>query len=66
MQIDIRFRGLEPSPVLKDFALRQVQFHLSRFAEEVSGVLMRVQRLKALTPRARWPGSARAFTPFHA
>jgi putative sigma-54 modulation protein len=42
MQVDIRFRGLEPSPFLKDFALRQVQFHLSRFGEEVTGVLVRV------------------------
>ena len=42
MQVDIRFRGLEPSPLLRDFALRQVQFHLARFGEEVSAVLVRV------------------------
>ncbi len=42
MKVSIRFRALEPSTLLKDYATRQVHFHLARFGPEVTEVLVRV------------------------
>ncbi|HEU5076094.1 MAG TPA: HPF/RaiA family ribosome-associated protein [Polyangiaceae bacterium] len=42
MKIDVRFRGLEPSDALRDHAVRAIQFHLRRFGQEISWVLVRI------------------------
>lgn len=42
MKIEVRFRGLEPSESLRDHAMRQVHFHLSRFGREFAAVTVRI------------------------
>ena len=42
MKIEIRFRGLPPSPMLKDHAARQAAFHLARFGEELTELWLTV------------------------
>jgi putative sigma-54 modulation protein len=42
VRIDVRFRGLEPSHALREHASRKIQFHMSRFGEEVTSVQVRI------------------------
>ena len=42
MRIDIRFRGLQASPALRDHALERIRFQLDRFARELRSVVVRV------------------------
>ena len=42
MKIDVRFRGLEPSDALREHAVRRAHFHLSRFGQEISSVVVRI------------------------
>ena len=42
MKIQIRFRGIEPSEALADYATRRVHQHLSRFGRQVSDVTVRL------------------------
>ena len=42
MNIDVRFRGLEPSESLRDHVVRRIHFHLSRFGHEISSVHVRI------------------------
>jgi hypothetical protein len=42
MKIEVRFRGLEPSDALREHTSRRVHFHLGRFGEEVTAVLLRI------------------------
>jgi ribosome-associated translation inhibitor RaiA len=42
MKVDIRFRGLQSSEALREHTLLQVQRHLRRFHDELSGVLVRI------------------------
>jgi hypothetical protein len=42
LKIEIRFRALEPSDLLRDHAVRRVHFHLSRFGPEIHRVQVRV------------------------
>lgn len=42
MKIDIRFRGLEASEALRDYAIRRIYFHLSRYGHEFTSVTLRI------------------------
>lgn len=42
MQIDIRFRSLEPSEVLRDHAERRLHLSLGRFGPELTAITLRV------------------------
>ena len=42
MKIDVRLRALEPADALRDHAVRQIHFHLSRFGHEISSVDLRI------------------------
>ncbi len=42
MKIEVRFRGLESSDALREHAARQIHFHLSRFGNDVTAVLVRI------------------------
>jgi putative sigma-54 modulation protein len=42
MKIEVRFHGIESSEAFRDHAVRRVHFHLSRFAGEVTAVVVRV------------------------
>ena len=42
MKIEIRFRGLESSDALRDHVSRRIHFHLSRFGNEVTAILVRL------------------------
>ncbi len=42
MKIEVRFRGLESSDALRDHVGRRIHFHLSRFGNEVTAVLVRI------------------------
>jgi ribosome-associated translation inhibitor RaiA len=42
MKIDVRFRGLEGSDALREHILRRIRFKLSRFARQVSSVVVRM------------------------
>ena len=42
MKIDVRFRGLESSESLHDYAVRRVHLHLSRFGPELTAVTVRI------------------------
>ncbi len=42
MKVDIRFRGLEASPSLREHAMRQAHHHLSRFGHALAEVAVRV------------------------
>ncbi len=42
MKIEVRFRGLGSSDALRDHAARRIHSHLSRFAGEVTAVLVRL------------------------
>jgi ribosome-associated translation inhibitor RaiA len=42
MKIEVRFRGLDPSEALRAHAARRIHFHLSRFGNEISAVLVRI------------------------
>jgi putative sigma-54 modulation protein len=42
MKIEVRLRALEPSESLREYVLRAVHFHLSRFGREVSSVSARI------------------------
>lgn len=42
MMIEVRFHGIESTEALRDHATRRGHFHLSRFAGEVTAVLVRL------------------------
>ena len=42
MRIEVRFRGLESTDSLREYAVRQVHYHLSRFGRELRAVVVRV------------------------
>ena len=42
MKIEIRFRGLESSDSLRDYAVRRIYFHLGRFGHEITKVFVRI------------------------
>jgi putative sigma-54 modulation protein len=42
MRVEVRFRGLESSPAVIEYATRRVHQHLSRFGRQVSGVTVRL------------------------
>lgn len=42
MKIEVRFRGLECSDGVRDHVARRIHSHLSRFGNEVTGVLVRI------------------------
>jgi ribosome-associated translation inhibitor RaiA len=42
MKIDVRFRNLEPSVYLRDYALRRIHAQLSRFGTEISTITVRL------------------------
>ena len=42
MKIEVRFRALDPSEPLREYVLRAVHFHLSRFGRELSSVSARI------------------------
>ena len=42
MKIEFRLRGLESSDALRDHAARRIHFHLRRFGNEVTAVLVRI------------------------
>lgn len=42
MKIEVRFRGLDASDSLREHAMRQVQSHLSRFGQDLAGVVVRI------------------------
>lgn len=42
MRIEVRFRALDDSEPLREYVLRAVHFHLSRFGRELSSVSARV------------------------
>jgi ribosome-associated translation inhibitor RaiA len=42
MRIDVRFRSLDPSTVLRDHVVRRIHFHLSRFGHAVASISLRI------------------------
>lgn len=42
MRIEFRFRALESSNRLRDYAVRRIHFQLSRFGPEISSVVVRL------------------------
>lgn len=42
MKVEVRFRALDPSEPLREYVLRAVHFHLSRFGGELSSVSARI------------------------
>lgn len=42
MIIEVRFRALDASDALREHATRRVHFHLGRFADELSSVVVRI------------------------
>ena len=42
MKIEVRFRGMQGSEALREHAVRRVHVHLSRFGQELSGVIVRI------------------------
>ncbi len=42
MDIQVRFRGLEPSEFLREHAVQQALVHLSRFGRDLSTVVLRI------------------------
>jgi putative sigma-54 modulation protein len=42
MKLDIRFRGFTPAVAIKDKVKDRVKFHLERFEQRLTGVLVRV------------------------
>lgn len=42
MNIEVRFRGIEPSDALRDHASRRIHSHFSRFDQEITAVLVRI------------------------
>lgn len=42
MKIEVRFRGLESSDALREHAARRIHFHLSRFGNDVTALLVRI------------------------
>jgi len=42
MKIELRFHGIQSSEALRDHTARRVRVHLSRFAREVSTVVVRL------------------------
>lgn len=42
MRVEVRFRGLEPSEALRAYARRRIHFHLSRFEQRVTEVVLRL------------------------
>jgi putative sigma-54 modulation protein len=42
MKIEVRFRALDPSEPLREYLLRAVHFHLSRFGTELTSVSARI------------------------
>ena len=45
MKIEVRFRGLDASDSLREHAMRQVHSHLSRFGQDLAGVMVRIADL---------------------
>ncbi|HQQ79293.1 MAG TPA: HPF/RaiA family ribosome-associated protein, partial [Thermoanaerobaculia bacterium] len=42
MKIDVRFRGIQVSEALREYAVRRVRFQLSRFDGDVGSVVVRI------------------------
>ncbi len=42
MKVDFRFRSIEARDELREHAMRRIQFHLSRFGDEITAVLLRI------------------------
>lgn len=42
MKIEVRFRGIEGSEPLREYAVRRAHVHLSRFGQELGTVIVRV------------------------
>lgn len=42
MKIELRFRGIESTPTVREHAVRSIHYHLSRFGPEVTGVVVRL------------------------
>jgi hypothetical protein len=45
MRIQIRFLGLHSSESLREYALRRIHLHMSRFGRELRGVVVRISDL---------------------
>jgi ribosome-associated translation inhibitor RaiA len=42
VKIEVRFRGLEASGALREHAVRRIHYQLSRFGQEVRGIVLRI------------------------